>query len=199
MVDSAQLRNAVLNLAINARDAMPRGGQLTIDIAQVRLNSDYAQMYPEVRTGRYVLITVTDTGTGMPEDVRRRAFEPFFTTKGVGAGTGLGLSMVYGFVKQSGGHIQIYSEPGNGTSVRIYLPHAETFQAEAAQAHEVKGPELPGGSETLLLVEDDPRLRRVLSRRLRSLGYEVVEADNGAAGWPPLPSGRISRSFSPTW
>jgi PAS domain S-box-containing protein len=182
VVDSAQLRNAVLNLAINARDAMLRGGQLTIEITQVRLDADYAQMYPEVRTGRYVLITVTDTGTGMPEDVRRRAFEPFFTTKGLGAGTGLGLSMVYGFVKQSGGHIQIYSEPGNGTSVRIYLPQTDNSQAEGALSNDGKGPELPGGSETLLLVEDDPRLRRVLSRRLRSLGYDVVEADNGAAG-----------------
>ncbi len=180
VVDSAQLQNAVLNLAINARDAMPRGGQLAIDIAQVRLDADYAQMYPEVRTGRYVLITVTDTGTGMSEDVRQKAFEPFFTTKPVGAGTGLGLSMVYGFVKQTGGHIQLYSEPGSGTSVRIYLPHAEAAHFESAHPHDGHGHELPKGSETILLVEDDPRLRRVLSRRLRSLGYMVVEADNGA-------------------
>ncbi len=181
VVDSAQLQNAVLNLAINARDAMPRGGQLAIDIAHVRLDADYAQMYPEVRTGRYVLITVTDTGTGMPEEVRRKAFEPFFTTKPVGAGTGLGLSMVYGFVKQSGGHIQIYSEPGSGTSVRIYLPQAESVAAEDQHAADAPKPELPRGSETILLVEDDPRLRRVLSRRLRSLGYEVLEADSGPA------------------
>ena len=121
VVDGAQLQNAVLNLAINARDAMPRGGQLAIDIAEVRLDADYAQMYPEVRTGRYVLITVTDTGTGMSEDVRQKAFEPFFTTKPVGAGTGLGLSMVYGFVKQTGGHIQLYSEPGKRHE-RAHLP-----------------------------------------------------------------------------
>ena len=181
VVDGAQLQNAVLNLAINARDAMPRGGQLAIDVAPVRLDADYARMYPEVRTGRYVLVTVTDTGTGMPEEVRRRAFEPFFTTKPVGAGTGLGLSMVYGFVKQTGGHIQIYSEPGSGTSVRIYLPHAEGEGAEGAHAASGPAAELPKGSETILLVEDDPRLRRVLSRRLRDLGYDVIEADNGVA------------------
>ncbi len=181
VVDGAQLQNAVLNLAINARDAMPRGGQLAIDVAPVRLDADYARMYPEVRTGRYVLVTVTDTGTGMPEEVRRKAFEPFFTTKPVGAGTGLGLSMVYGFVKQTGGHIQLYSEPGSGTSVRIYLPHAESSGAEARGAAEGPTSELPKGSETILLVEDDPRLRRVLSRRLTSLGYDVIEADNGVA------------------
>ena len=186
VVDGAQLQNAVLNLAINARDAMPRGGQLAIDVSQVRLDADYAQMYPEVRTGRYILITVTDTGSGMPEEVRRKAFEPFFTTKAVGAGTGLGLSMVYGFVKQSGGHIQIYSEPGNGTSVRIYLPHDESAPAQSAQAHDAQPPELPRGTESILLVEDDPRLRRVLSRRLRSLGYDVVEADTGAAAMAEL-------------
>jgi signal transduction histidine kinase/CheY-like chemotaxis protein len=181
VVDGTQLQNAVLNLAINARDAMPRGGQLAIDVAPVRLDADYARMYPEVRTGRYVLVTVTDTGTGMSEEVRRKAFEPFFTTKPVGAGTGLGLSMVYGFVKQSGGHIQIYSEPGSGTSVRIYLPHAESGSAEGGRAPNGPAAELPKGSETILLVEDDPRLRRVLSRRLRSLGYDVIEAENGVA------------------
>ncbi len=181
VVDGTQLQNAVLNLAINARDAMPRGGQLAIDVAPVRLDADYARMYPEVRTGRYVLVTVTDTGTGMPEEVRRKAFEPFFTTKPVGAGTGLGLSMVYGFVKQSGGHIQIYSEPGSGTSVRLYLPHAETEVEEGARGAGGPASKLPKGSETILLVEDDPRLRRVLSRRLRSLGYDVIEAENGAA------------------
>ncbi len=185
VVDAAQLQNALLNLAINARDAMPRGGRLTIDVSPAKLDADYAQMYPEVRTGRYVLIAVSDTGSGMSEAVRRRAFEPFFTTKPMGAGTGLGLSMVYGFVKQSGGHIQIYSEMGHGTSVRIFLPVADA----AAAADEERGmqtPELPKGSETILLVEDDPRLRRVLSRRLRSLGYQVFEAGNGAAALAEL-------------
>jgi PAS domain S-box-containing protein len=182
VVDASQLQNALLNLAINARDAMPRGGQLTIEISDVRLDADYAQTYPDIRTGRYILATVTDTGTGMSEEVRRRAFEPFFTTKPIGAGTGLGLSMVYGFVKQSGGNIQIYSEQGRGTSVRVFLPVAENVGTEAApRTIEAQAADMPRGSETILLVEDDPRLRRVLSKRLRGLGYEIIEADSGAA------------------
>ena len=131
VVDAPQLQNALLNLAINARDAMPGGGRLTIEISHARLDADYAQMYPEVRTGPYVLIAVTDTGEGMSDDVRQRAFEPFFTTKPTGAGTGLGLSMVYGFVKQSGGNVQLYSELGRGTSVRVFLPLAEGVQKTA--------------------------------------------------------------------
>ena len=182
VVDTTQLQNALLNLAINARDAMPRGGRLTIEITHVRLDTDYALMYPDIRTGRYVLITVTDTGSGMSEEVRRRAFEPFFTTKATGAGTGLGLSMVYGFVKQSGGQIQLYSEVGRGTSVRVYLPVSDVAAADGVPtAFEAREADMPQGSETILLVEDDPRLLRVLSRRLRSLGYEVVEAESGAA------------------
>jgi PAS domain S-box-containing protein len=187
VVDPSLLLNALLNLAINARDAMPRGGRLTIEISHVRLDADYAQTYPDIRTGRYVLITVTDTGTGMSEQVRRRAFEPFFTTKPTGAGTGLGLSMVYGFVKQSGGNIQIYSELGQGTSVRVFLPLAEGVGASAApDAAEGMEADLPRGAETILLVEDDPRLRRVLSKRLRGLGYEIIEADSGAAAMAEL-------------
>ena len=185
VVDAAQLQNALLNLTINARDAMPRGGRLSIEVSPARLDADYAQMYPEVRTGRYVLVAISDTGVGMSEAVRRRAFEPFFTTKPTGAGTGLGLSMVYGFVKQSGGHIQIYSELGHGTSVRVFLPVADAAAA-AEQEKGMQAPELPKGSETILLVEDDPRLRRVLSRRLRSLGYQVFEAENGAAALAEL-------------
>ena len=131
-VDSSLLLNALLNLAINARDAMPDGGRLTVEITHARLDTDYAQAYPDIRIGHYVLITVTDTGSGMSEEVRRRAFEPFFTTKPTGAGTGLGLSMVYGFVKQSGGNIQIYSELGQGTSVRVFLPAADSLGADAA-------------------------------------------------------------------
>ncbi len=126
VVDSSLLLNALLNLAINARDAMPLGGRLTVEVTHARLDADYAQMYPDIRTGRYVLITVTDTGSGMSEEVRVRAFEPFFTTKPPGAGTGLGLSMVYGFVKQSGGNVQIYSDLGLGTSVRVFLPVADS-------------------------------------------------------------------------
>ena len=182
VVDASQLQNALLNLAINARDAMPRGGKLTIEVSQARLDADYAQMHPEVRTGRFVLIAVTDTGSGMSDEVRQRAFEPFFTTKPTGSGTGLGLSMVYGFVKQSGGNIQIYSELKRGTSIRIFLPLAEAVQASGelgSGAAETVA--MPRGSETILVVEDDARVRRVTTARLRSLGYEVIEADRGAA------------------
>jgi PAS domain S-box-containing protein len=189
VVDASQLQNALLNLVINSRDAMPRGGRLTIEISQTRLDADYAQMYPEVRTGRYVLIAVTDTGAGMPEEVRQRAFDPFFTTKPAGTGSGLGLSMVYGFVKQSGGNIQIYSELGRGTSVRIFLPFAEAEREEEKQM--TSGAQLTGsprGSETILVVEDDARVRRVAVARLRGLGYQVIEAENGAAGLATLSS-----------
>jgi CheY-like chemotaxis protein len=160
---------------------MPRGGKLSIEIFRVRLDVDYAQMYPDVRTGDFVLISVTDTGIGMPPDVKDKAFEPFFTTKGLGAGTGLGLSMVYGFAKQSGGHIQLYSEPGQGTSVRIFLPVAHKAEAAGALAVEAgsKQASIPGGTEKILVVEDDPRVRRIAVSRLTQLGYGVIEASNG--------------------
>ncbi|MBV8564389.1 MAG: response regulator, partial [Methylobacteriaceae bacterium] len=152
-----------------------------------RLDADYAQMYPEVRTGRYVLIAVTDTGAGMTAEVRQRAFEPFFTTKPAGAGSGLGLSMVYGFVKQSGGNVQLYSEHGRGTSVRIFLPLAETErQPKEPMALDGDARTLQGGSQCILVVEDDARVRRVAVARLRSLGYQVIEADNGAAALDTL-------------
>ena len=187
VVDASQLQNALLNLAINARDAMPRGGRLTIEISQTRLDADYAQMYPEVRTGRYVLIAITDTGAGMSEEVRQRAFDPFFTTKPAGVGSGLGLSMVYGFVKQSGGNIQIYSELGRGTSVRIFLPFAEAErEGERQMTSGAQSTASPRGSETILVVEDDARVRRVAVARLRGLGYQVIEAENGAAGLATL-------------
>jgi PAS domain S-box-containing protein len=180
VVDAPQLQNVLLNLVINARDAMPDGGRLTIEISHARLDADYAQAYADVRTGRYVLIAVTDTGDGMSEEVRERAFEPFFTTKPTGAGTGLGLSMVYGFVKQSGGNIQLDSEVGRGTTVRVFLPLAEAAHTAVKPGRgKAEADAMPGGSETILLVEDDPRLRRVASRRLRSLGYQVIDADNG--------------------
>ncbi len=178
MADKAQLQSALLNLSINARDAMPAGGRLTIEISGVEIDSDYAGMYPAIRPGRYVLISVTDTGTGMTSDVRERAFEPFFTTKPTGSGTGLGLSMVYGFAKQSAGHLQLYSEPGEGTTVRLFLPradggndsHPEERQTEHAPSQ---------GTETILVVEDDARVRRVTVSRLQTLGYTVIEATNG--------------------
>ncbi|KEQ05707.1 PAS domain-containing sensor histidine kinase [Pseudorhizobium pelagicum] len=181
LVDASQLQNAILNLTLNARDAMPRGGRLSIEIARVKLDVDYAQMYPNVRTGDYVLVSVTDNGEGMPPEVKQRAFEPFYTTKGVGSGTGLGLSMVYGFAKQSGGQIQLYSEEGQGTSVRIFLPATQpAVDAAAAPDGKATAPQtLPGGSEKILAVEDDARVRRIAVSRLTDLGYAVVEAENG--------------------
>ncbi len=181
LVDGSQLQNAILNLVINARDAMPRGGRLVIEISRVKLDVDYAQMYPNVRTGDFVLISVTDTGSGMTAEIREKAFEPFFTTKGAGAGTGLGLSMVYGFAKQSGGNVQLYSEPAQGTSVRLFLPAAQRSLDSVGQ--EVQSDQMPGlppgGSEKILVVEDDARVRRVAVSRLTSFGYAVVEAETG--------------------
>ncbi|WP_315974873.1 hybrid sensor histidine kinase/response regulator [Microvirga yunnanensis] len=182
MIDPSQLQSAILNLAINARDAMLGGGRLTITAENAELDVDYARMHPEVRAGRYVLIAVTDTGTGMPREVQERAFEPFFTTKEAGAGSGLGLSMVYGFVKQSGGHVMIYSEPDHGTTIRMYLPRVVV----EGEKPEVRPPESPveafrGQGETVLLVEDEPRVRRMTMARLQDLGYRALEAANGPA------------------
>ncbi|WGJ15952.1 PAS domain S-box protein [Methylocapsa sp. D3K7] len=180
MADPGQIENALLNLAINARDAMPEGGQLIIETAVAEVDKDYAAAYADLMPGRYITLAVTDTGSGMTPEVRQRAFEPFYTTKGPGLGSGLGLSMVYGFVKQSGGHVQLYSEPGHGTTVRLYLPqHAGAVRAEAERATASVGPESLG--KTVLVVEDDPRVRRVSVRRLKELGYAVIEADSGPA------------------
>jgi PAS domain S-box-containing protein len=178
LVDPSQLQNALLNLAINARDAMPTGGKLVIELSEATLDADYAQAHPEVRIGRYLALAVTDTGIGMSKEVQERAFEPFFTTKSAGTGTGLGLSMVYGFVKQSAGHVQLYSEPGHGSTIRIYLPLAGEG-AEPELQDEARLPRAKG--ETILVVEDDPRVRRVTVARLRELGYAVTEADSGPA------------------
>ena len=181
-VDTSQLQSALLNLALNARHAMPKGGKLTVELSHTHLDRDYAEMYPQLRTGDFILISVTDTGAGMAPDVRARAFEPFFTTKETGAGTGLGLSMVYGFLKQSGGHVQLYSEVGQGTSVRMFLP-ATRAPGEIAPAGDKASPtpaDLPAGHETILLVEDDSRVRRVAKARLVEAGYKVVEATTGA-------------------
>lgn len=180
LVDSSQLQNAILNIALNARDAMPRGGTLTTEVSRVQLDADYAKMYPEVRSGNFVLVSMSDTGDGMSEEVKKRAIEPFFTTKEVGSGTGLGLSMVYGFVKQSGGHLQIYSEVGRGSTIRVYLPALSSASArdEATVGDKVEAA-LPGGDERVLVVEDDARVRRVAVARLTGMGYAVIEADNG--------------------
>jgi len=181
VVDAGQLKNAILNLAINARDAMPKGGTLALEVSKAELDQDYALEHPEVRPGQYVLIAVSDTGTGMPAEVREHAFEPFYTTKPQGSGTGLGLSSVYGFVKQSGGHVALYSEVGQGTTVRIYLPLVTDKRDEAPEGAAI--PTLPKGSgELVLVVEDDERVRRVTVSRLRQLNYKVIEASNGPEG-----------------
>ena len=173
--DPSQLENALVNLALNARDAMPGGGRLTIETGEATLDEDYASRHAEVRAGRYVLLGVGDTGHGMTPEVLDRAIEPFFTTKGAGKGTGLGLSMVFGFAKQSGGHLRIYSEPGHGTSVRLYLPIAA---GEAAPAPVAAGP-ATGGAEVILVVEDDAGVRELVILMLETLGYRVLAAPDG--------------------
>ncbi|MBV8651643.1 MAG: response regulator, partial [Alphaproteobacteria bacterium] len=180
MVDPGQVENALLNLAVNARDAMPHGGRLIIETSSAEVDADFAAIHSEIALGKYVTLAVTDTGTGMTPEVRQRAFEPFFTTKGPGTGSGLGLSMVYGFAKQSGGHVLLYSEPGLGTTVRLYLP-AQENAATAGRAQDDAATALAPRGETILVVEDDPRVRRVSVRRLRELGYDVIEADSGPA------------------
>jgi len=177
-VDPNQLENAILNLAVNARDAMPAGGKLTIETANTHLDRGYASRNAGVSAGQYVAICVSDTGAGMDSATLGRAFEPFFTTKEVGKGTGLGLSMVYGFVKQSGGHLKIYSEEGEGTTVRIYLPR---LLGAAADVEESPAQAVPEGTrdETILVCEDDDDVRAYTVEVLRELGYRVLEAHDG--------------------
>jgi PAS domain S-box-containing protein len=184
-VDAAQLESAILNLCINARDAMPGGGRLTIETANVTLDETYARNADEVTAGQYVMIAVSDTGTGMPPEVAARAFEPFFTTKEVGKGTGLGLSMVHGFVKQSRGHVKIYSEAGQGTTVKLYLPKASDSD-ETATPSQATLQRVEGGSERILLVEDDAQVREHVAGQLRDLGYEVVAVAAAAAALAAL-------------
>jgi signal transduction histidine kinase/DNA-binding response OmpR family regulator len=176
--DTNQLESALLNLAVNARDAMPHGGKLTIETANAWLDQAYADGNAEVSPGSYVVIAVSDTGAGMSRDVVARVFEPFFTTKEVGKGTGLGLSMVYGFVKQSGGHVKIYSEEGEGTTVKIYLPR---LVGEAVLADDTQDASDPhdGRGETIFVVEDDDDVRAYTVEILRELGYSVLEAPDG--------------------
>ena len=181
VVDRGQLETSVLNLAVNARDAMPTGGRLTIETANATVDEEDVSLSPDMVKGEYVVVTVSDTGAGMTSEVLSRVFEPFFTTKEVGKGTGLGLSMIYGFVKQSGGHLTIYSEPGSGTMVRLYFPRSEA--AAAAAPSTANGRDkvvLPTGTETILLVEDDPLVRAHAKKQLLSLGYTVEEADKAS-------------------
>jgi CheY-like chemotaxis protein len=176
--DPNQLENAIINLAINARDAMPEGGKLTIETQNTHLDHSYAAQNPEVSVGQYVLICISDTGTGMDAETAARAIEPFFTTKEVGRGTGLGLSMVYGFVKQSGGHIKIYSEPGEGTTVKMYLPRLQGTADEHTEAALPVSIEA-AGDETILVCEDDEDVRAYSAEVLGELGYKVLEAADG--------------------
>lgn len=186
-IDPTQVDDALVNLAINARDAMPSGGTLTIETANVSLDEDYAAHHVEVEPGEYVMLAVSDTGTGMTPDVIARAFDPFFTTKDEGQGTGLGLSQVFGWVKQSVGHIKIYSELDHGTTIKLYLPRA--LEDEQSLPAETPHEELELGHETILLVEDNPNVRRTAVRRLTDLGYVTIEADGGAAALEMVKSG----------
>ena len=178
LVDPNQLSSALLNLAINSRDAMPNGGRLTLETDNVVLDQSYVRTNAGVAVGEYVLIAVSDTGQGIPEAIRKKIFEPFFTTKDVGMGTGLGLSMVYGFVKQSGGHIKVYSEEGHGTTFRIYLPRADA-QAEPIVST-LDDRQIDGGNETILIVEDDALVRDSVTAQICGLGYKTLSAANAA-------------------
>jgi signal transduction histidine kinase/DNA-binding response OmpR family regulator len=186
LVDANQLQNAILNLAINAKDAMADGGKLTIEIANAFLDDEYAAQHAEVTAGQYVMVAVSDTGSGMAPEVLARAFDPFFTTKPEGKGTGLGLSQVFGFVKQSNGHVKIYSEQGHGTTVKLYLPRSK-------KPHEADTPRLSqpveGGSETILVVEDDDGVRAAVADMLGDLGYRVASASGALQALEFLESG----------
>jgi PAS domain S-box-containing protein len=185
-IDRAQFEAVIANLGTNARDAMPRGGLLLIDTRNGHLDASYAATHPDVTPGDYVLVEVSDSGIGMPQDILFRIFEPFFTTKEQGKGTGLGLSMVFGFMKQSGGHITVYSEPGKGTTFRLYLPRLQ--EGAAAQEKRSEEPASRGGSETILVVEDNPGLRRIVVRQLGEAGYHVLEAPDAESAMAVIDS-----------
>ncbi len=185
-LDPNQFENVIINLAVNARDAMNNSGKLTIEVGNAVLDERYCRQHPEVLPGQYVLLAVSDTGTGMTPEVMERAFEPFFTTKPEGRGTGLGLSMVYGFVKQSGGHLKLYSEVGHGTTIKLYLPRA--MEAESADTKVEHGP-IQGGTETILVVEDDAEVRTTVVEMVSELGYRVLKAVDAQSALVILQSG----------
>jgi CheY-like chemotaxis protein len=195
-VDQNQLENAILNLAVNARDAMPGGGKLTLETANVYLDANYAAKDAEVIPGQYVMVSVTDTGTGIPKDVLAKVFEPFFTTKELGRGTGLGLSMVYGFAKQSGGHVTIYSEEGEGTCVKLYFPRYRGEDLEEPTWQAADRP-MAVDDEVVLVVEDNPDVRAYSVMSLTELGYQVLEAVDAESALKVLASdGRVDLLFT---
>ena len=190
-VDPGQVEQVIMNLAVNARDAMPQGGKLTIETANVTLDQDYAQRRMEVTPGDYVMLAVTDTGEGMSKEVQARLFEPFFTTKPTGKGTGLGLATCHGIVKQSSGHIGVYSELGHGTTFKVYLPRVQQQDAEVCRREQPA--KTGGGAETLLLVEDEPVVRELACLVLRKQGYEVLEAADGSRALELVETNRSGR------
>jgi signal transduction histidine kinase len=195
VADPAQLEAALANLSTNARDAMPRGGRLGVVTGNRSLDADYAALHPDVRPGDYVMIEVSDSGTGMAPEVLSRIFEPFFTTKEAGRGTGLGLAMVFGFIRQSGGHINVYSEVGHGTTFRLYLPRGGEAPATAtADRAGAAGPE--GQGELVLAIEDNANARRILVRQLESLGYRAIEAETGDEALALLRQARVDLLLS---
>ncbi len=186
--DPAQFQSAIINLAVNARDAMPRGGKLVVETRNITLDADHTLVQPELKPGEYVQLSISDTGSGMTPEVRARGFAPFFTTKEKGRGTGLGLPMVYGFVKQSGGHVAVYSEVGHGTTINLYLPRSDEGSAAALKGKSATDTD-PNARETILVVEDDERVRKLTIRRLEMIGYTVLEASDGPSALDILNSG----------
>ncbi|MEW9920951.1 PAS domain S-box protein [Marimonas sp. MJW-29] len=199
LIDPSQLQSAILNLALNARDAMDGNGELLISVTNVRIDDSYIAQETDIAAGDYVRLSVSDNGAGMNAEAQKRAFEPFFTTKAENGGTGLGLAMVYGFVRQSGGHITLYSEQGLGTSFGLYFPATGTVDDGdlAASGSDTEGPGIAGRGKRILVVEDNPRVRKLSVERIRDLGFEVIEAESGDAAYALLQSGtKVDAVFS---
>jgi PAS domain S-box-containing protein len=176
--DLGQFQSALVNMAVNARDAMPTGGRLVIETRKITFDRDHSDFHPELKAGDYAQLSISDTGVGMPPEVRDRVFEPFFTTKEKAHGTGLGLAMVYGFVKQCGGHVTIYSEVGHGTTFNVYFPHVDEAAGSSTRT-DTTSKDRASMRETILVVEDDERVRQLTLKRLKIIGYRVLEAENG--------------------